>query len=291
MTAGRRGMVLMVVFVVLWAAVEALAGGVLRKYSPYQVVFTRYVVHMVLMLAVWGWRRPASLVRTRRPVYQLARSMLMLGMPASWIIATQQGVEIGTTMSVFWLSPLLIMGFAGAILGERAPLRVWIAAVIACAGAMALTRPGALPPPLMLVFPVGMAATFSLYAVMTRSLRTESTRSNLFYSAFGVAVALVPVMARVWVTPEARDLLVMVGVGVLGFVTLWALDRAAAAGPISLSAPLAFLQLPFFIGIDWALGHEHLGKRAVLGIALIAASATYLWTQEPRIRVKEPSSS
>jgi drug/metabolite transporter (DMT)-like permease len=213
----------------------------------------------------------------------------MLGMPASWVFASQLGVHMGTTMAVFWLSPLLIIGLAGTVLGERAPLRLWIAAAIACAGAIALTRPGALPPPWLLVFPAGMALTFSLYVVLTRMLRTETTRANLFYSALGVAVSLTPVMARVWISPSPRDLAVMVAVGVLGLIGLWTLDCLAHEGPVSLSAPFAFLQVPITLGIGWLRGHEHLGLRAALGVTLIAASAAHLWAAEPRIRVKEPS--
>jgi drug/metabolite transporter (DMT)-like permease len=282
-------MLFMLAFAVLWAMVEALAAGVLARYSPYQIVFTRYVVHCMAMLAIFH-REPASLLRTRRPALQIGRSLLMLGMPASWVVSSQLGVHMGTTMAVFWLSPLLIIGLAGAVLGERAPLRLWIAAAIACAGAIALTRPGALPPPWLLVFPAGMALTFSLYVVLTRSLRTETTRANLFYSALGVAVALTPVMARVWVTPTPRDLAIMVGVGGLGLACLWALDRMAHEAPVSLSAPFAFLQLPTFFAIESLRGHGHVGPRAALGVTLIAATATYLWIAEPRIRIQEPSS-
>jgi drug/metabolite transporter (DMT)-like permease len=216
--------------------------------------------------------------------------LFMLGMPASWVLASQLGVHLSTTMAVFWLSPLLIIGLVAAVLGERAPLRLWIAAAIACAGALALSRPGALPPPWLLVFPAGMALTFSLYVVLTRSLRTETTRANLFYSALGVAVSLTPVMARVWVSPAPRDFAIMVAVGVLGLVCLWTLDRLAHEAPVSLSAPFAFLQVPIVLGIHWLRGHEHLGLRAALGVTLIAATATHLWTAEPQIHVQEPSS-
>jgi drug/metabolite transporter (DMT)-like permease len=281
-------MLFMLAFAVLWAMVEALAAGILARHSPYQVVFTRYVVHCLALLAIFH-REPASLLRTSRPALQIGRSLLMLGMPASWVLASQLGVPMGTTMAVFWLSPLLVIGLADAVLGERAPLRLWMAAAIAGAGALALTRPSVLPPPWLLVFPAGMALTFSLYVVLTRSLRGETTRANLFYSALGVAVALTPVMARVWVAPAPRDLAVMVAVGVLGLVGLWTLDRLAHEAPVAPSAPFAFLQLPILLGIDWLRGHEHLGRRAALGATLIAATAAYLLTAEPQVRVKEPS--
>ena len=90
MSPRRRAMLLMLGFVTLWALIEAMAAHVLRRYSPYQVVWTRYAVHLLLMLLVWGWRQPATLWRTGRPVFQLARSLLMLGMPASWIIGSSK---------------------------------------------------------------------------------------------------------------------------------------------------------------------------------------------------------
>ncbi|MEZ5286496.1 MAG: EamA family transporter [Vicinamibacterales bacterium] len=124
---GRRAQVWMFVFVTTWAVVELLAGGVLRAYSPYQVVWTRYAVHLVLLLAVVGPREAATLWRTRRVGYQVARSMLMVGMPASWVVSGQLGVDGRTVMAVFWTSPLLVLALAAIVLRERAPWQVWVA--------------------------------------------------------------------------------------------------------------------------------------------------------------------
>jgi drug/metabolite transporter (DMT)-like permease len=277
MTDTRRAVLLVLAFGALWAAVEALAGGVLRRYSPYQVVWTRYVVHLTLMVLVWGWRQPRSLVRTRRPVYQIGRSLLMLGMPASWITAMQAGVPAGTTMSIFWLSPLLILGFAHVLLGERASHRVWIAATVAAAAASALFGPRGVANPLLLLFPLGMAVSFSLYVALTRPLRSETTRANLFYSALGVAACLTPVMPRLWISPDAGGLLVMSGVGVLGFATLWALDRATAAAPVSRTAPFFSFQLLFTAGLDWVLHGARPGLRGAAALAVVALAGAALW--------------
>ena len=283
MTPGRRSMLLMVAFVALWAAVEALAARLTRPYSPYQVVFTRYVVHVALMAAVWGWRDPASLLRTRRPLYQLARSLLMLSMPASFIVAVQRGLPPAAILSVFWLvSPLLVLVLARLALGERAPLRTWIATAVACAGAAAVFGPGPVPARLA-PLPVAMAASFALYVAMTRSLRTETTRANLFYTASGVALVLAFAMPRLWVTPPPRDLAIMAGVGVLGFACLWALDRMAAAAPVSKAAPLACLQAGFAVGLDAVVRREPLvaAGATAAGLSLVGAAALYAWVREP----------
>jgi drug/metabolite transporter (DMT)-like permease len=280
-------MLLMVAFAGLWAAVEALAGQLLHPYSPYQVVWTRYAVHLAFMWVVWGWREPSSLWRTRRPVFQVARSLLMLGMPASWIIGTQRGVDPATLMAVFWLSPLLILGLARVLLGERAPWWVWLATAIGCAGARVAIGPGPFPPGWLLVYPLGMAVTFSLYVVMTRSLRSETTRANLFYTALGVAVSLSPVMPRLWMTPPLRDLLVLAGVGILGYASLFVLDRLAAAAPVSVAAPFTYLQLAFTIGISWGFGHDQPARHAAAGLLCVGGTALYVWARDPGLAVQE----
>lgn len=286
LSPGREAQLWMLAFVALWAVVEVLAGGVLRSYSPYQVVWTRYSVHLALMLLLWGPRAPRSLVETRRPWYQLARSMLMVGMPASWIIAGQAGVNGRTVLALFWLSPLLVLAFAALLAGERATGRIWIAALIGGAAAV-VTSLGPLPSStLLLVFPAAMACTFALYVVMTRSLRHESRRANLFYTAFGVWVVLLPVMFGVWKTPTPIDAVVMFLVGAIGLVTLYALDRAAARAPVSLSAPVLWMQLAVTAGLVGALGHRP-GRLAMVGLVVAIAMAAYVFVREPHLNVVE----
>src|SRR5690606_32806849 len=223
MSSHRRAFLFMLVFAGLWAAIEILAWKVLQRYSPYQVVWTRYAVHLLLMLLLFGWREPAALVRTRRPVFQLLRSLLMLVMPASWIMGVQAGLSGETVMSVFWISPLLVLALAGLFLRERAPLALWLAALSAGLGALLVHPLPALPPARLLVYPLAMALSLSAYVVMTRALRGEATRCNLFYTALGVFLALSPAMPGLWQAPAPLDLAVMVAVGVLGCLTLYAL--------------------------------------------------------------------
>lgn len=286
MSPERRGMLLMALFVALWAAVEALAAEVLLRYSPYQVVWTRYVVHLAFMAAVWGWQDPGSLWRTRRPAFQIFRSMMMLGMPASWIVAMHLGVESGTLMFIFWASPLLILAFARFFLKERATLPLWGAALAAWAGAGILTGPSRPESLSMLAYPVAMAVTFSLYVVMTRSLRGETPRANLFHSALWVALLLTPAMPGLWITPSLPELLAMIGVGLLGFAALFALDRMAAAAPVSVSAPVGYLQLVFTISIAVLLGHGNGGERAAAGGLIIGAAVLYVWAHKPGLLLR-----
>jgi len=276
--AQRKAMLYMAGFALGWASVEQIGAGLLGRYSAYQVVFTRYATHLIVMLLVWGLRKGAPMWRTARPRYQWARSMLMFGMPVSFVMAFEHGISPHTLMSMFWLSPCLILVLSALVQRERASWASWLITLAALLGTQLLLGvPPALPAWWLAVFPAGMAATFALYVVMTRSLRSEPTRVNLFYTAFGVAVVMLPIACMRWVTPTPRDLFLMIAIGVVGLLSLLCLDLATALAPAPLSAPVLHLQLPAFLLLDVALHHAPVTRRLVVGSALVAGSCAYAW--------------
>lgn len=283
MNDNRRAMLLMVAFGALWGAIEAFGYLLLRPYPTAEVVWWRYAAHLGLMAAVWGWRDPASLWHTRRAGFQLARSMLMLGMPMAYVFALQGGLPRGTLFALFWLSPLLILVLARVLAGERAHPVVWAAALVGYGGVLVVYPPARFDLP-SAALALGMALCFGLYMVMTRSLRTEARRANLFYTAGGVFLVLTPLMPFVWVTPSAHDMLVLTAIGVVGFVALYALDMCAATAPVSVSATFAYLQIGAILGFAYASGRGswHSLLRVGVGLLLIAAAALYLWLREPQ---------
>jgi drug/metabolite transporter (DMT)-like permease len=279
MSDERRAMLLMLVFVASWALVEALAAHLMKQYSRYQVVWTRYAVHLAFMLAVWGWREPAPLWRTRRPVYQLGRSLLMLGMPVFWIAGMQLDVGAGALIAVFWLAPLMIVALARIFLAETVDAWSWLSCGVAILGAVLMHAMGHMPRASTLVFPFAAALCFAGYVVMTRPLRHESTRANLFYTAFGVFIALSPAMPFVWVTPNAHDLAILTSIGLVGLVGLYALDRMAAAAPVSVTAPMAAMQLAFTALPSIVLHHMVPDRLEWVGLVLIGAVAVFTWAR------------
>ncbi len=271
MTRERRAFLLVVAFAALWAGVEAIARHVVFRYSAFQVVWARYAVHLLLMLVIWG-RSPASLWRTRRPAYQLGRSLLMLVMPGSWALAMAGGTPGNLILGLFWVSPVVILLLAAWILDERPGLLTWVAALAGYAGAVLTFRPP-LPAGSQLVLPLLMSLSFSLYVVLTRPLRFETTRANLFYSALGVFLALTPLMPRVWQAPPLHDVGIFIVIGVLGYVALWCVDRFAALAPVSLTAPVLYLHLAF-LTLESVGG---VGRSALLGAVAVAIIAAVTW--------------
>jgi drug/metabolite transporter (DMT)-like permease len=252
-----------------WALVEHLGRLVPAGYSPYQVVFVRYATHLAMMVVALAPRVGLGLVRTRRPLLQVLRSLLMLGMPACFVTAATR-MRQADVWGIFWCAPILAAAVDWRTLDAGRRVRRLVALGVGLAGAALAMRagPGMARPAALLAF--GMAACFSLYFVMTRILRTETTTTNLFYTALGVFVALGMLAPLYWRPMTLAALGPMVAIGAAGLGTLLALDRAVAHSEVSSVAPVLLLEVPFACLLRLASG-EPAGRLAILGSGVIVA--------------------
>ncbi|WP_341889824.1 DMT family transporter [Variovorax sp. YR752] len=270
---------LMLAFATAWVLLEEVVGARLQAHYPLlQIVWCRYAAHLVILLVLFGWREPVRLWRTRRPVFQLTRSLLMLVMPLSFALSLGAGLDGAVVWALFWcVAPLLMLAGARWWLGEAVPALAWVAAAAGGMAALLLFSPAPPQAVTRLVLPLVMALSFAAYVLMTRGLRFEDVRANLFYTAFGVFAVLTPFMPSMWVAPGAHDALVLMAIGAVGLLSLLALDRAAALGPLGLSTPALTAHLLALIAVGWALdGHAPTRRAAVGGLMLIGV-LWYFW--------------
>ena len=178
---------------------------------------------------------------------------------------------------------MLVLTFAALIDRERAAVATWAAAALGTVAAWVYFAPTGVPSPGAIVFGLAMAGSFALYIPMTRRLREEPLRTNLFYTAIVPLVALLPLMPRVWVTPAFSELLGLAFIGAVGWSALLALDRAADAAPVSLTAPLLHLQVgPIMLFSFFA--HDYPGpRRFAVAAALLIGTVALAW---PALRVE-----
>lgn len=276
MTSAHRAMTWMMVFVVLWELVDAIGITLYDDYSLYQVVWMRYAVHLAFMVVTFGRRGWAPLLGSKRKTMQIARSTMMLVMPAAFIESTRMGYSLDAIMSMFWLCPLFTLMTARWLLGERVSPAIWAATAVGYAGALMVYG---LPRFEMeeLLLPGAMGLSLALYLTMTRVLVDEPTQSSLFYSALGVFVALTPLMPRHWITPPPHDIAVMVGVGLLGYGALYSIDRLTHAAALSVSSPFTLMNVPFVLGLRWAFSGHRPILHSLAGSVLIIGSSLFLW--------------
>ncbi|HLF25327.1 MAG TPA: DMT family transporter [Anaerolineae bacterium] len=278
----RRGILLWCASVLLWAAIEVLGGLAPIDYSAYQIVWMRYATHLLFMLLILGPRRRTRLVRTHHLKLQVARGLLMLGMPVAFIVAAGL-MPVNDAWAVFWITPLLTMLLAALVLRERIHPALWIAALAGFAGTLIVEYPDrALLTPALLL-PLVMALCFSLYLVMTRLLRDDGTLTNLFYTAACVLIPLSAGLPLFWRALTLPGLAIMAAIGLLGYVVLYLLDKAIEAAPVSVIAPFTYIQpIGVLVLID-LITHSAPAPLKILGVLIIAGgiACAIIWVVRP----------
>jgi drug/metabolite transporter (DMT)-like permease len=258
-----------------WALVEHLGKIVPRGYSPVQIVWSRYLFHLLFMLALFAPRRRTHLVRTGRLGLQISRALLMVGMPACFI----SGVLVlpsNTVWLISWCSVPMLLVMSSVLLGERVAPGLWIAVLGGLFGVCAMY--GLDLPPLSWRYlpPLGMGFCFALYAIMTRRMHTEKTIVKLFHTAFWVFLVLSPLIPFVWKVPSIKALVLFASIGLTGYFGLYFLDKSIELAPVSLVFPLIYT-VPLWDSIQaFALTGRLPGTMGIVGALIISTTSAVI---------------
>jgi hypothetical protein len=245
-------------FALLWAAVEFIARG--AGIQMEQLVWMRYFIHVLALMLVFGWRRGWGLVRTVQPVMHIGRSLLMLVMPISFILAADR-IGASQTTTVFWVMPMMIL----TLLRTTDALR-WLLAVIAYAAVVLIIDPPTIELNVGLMFAVAMGASLAGYVWLTEKL-SDDVVVNLFHSALWVMIALTVRMPFIWQWPSPEGWLSIVGVGLGGLATLWMLDMGIRLGGAKAVVSTVWLQPVFELVLRSGIAE----RRVALGVSVICA--------------------
>jgi len=272
-------MTAMILVAFFWAVVETLGHFIPRGYSPLQTVWSRYLVHMLFMIAAFGPRKGTELIKTKCLKMQIMRGFLMIGMPFCYAFGVSI-LPVHDVWAVSWTSSIMLIFMAIWILKERVSFTLWFVSLLAWLGVWIML--GAEVPALGwgLLAPLGMGLCYALYKTMTRMMRAESSYANLFHTALWVFCPLTLLVPFSWKTPTAPLVGIYVGIGFFGYLALLFLDKSMELAPAALTAPLIYTQ-PIWVDLFDYLVHGHKpGLAPVIGATIILVAAVYLFTVE-----------
>ncbi|MCB9453963.1 MAG: DMT family transporter [Anaerolineaceae bacterium] len=272
-TAISRDIVLQAIFYMIlsalcFAVVELTGTQLVHDISAYQLVWGRYVVHLLFMVIVLGPRYKTRLVRTNRLPLQITRSLTMLGMPLFFLWAAST-MPINDVWAVYWISPLIALVFSVLILREPVGRIFWMIGIVGF-GAMAVyyrADRGILS--LGSLYAVGMGACLSLHLTLSRILRNDHPLTSLFHTALWVFIPLTFVMPFVWETPSPTSLVGIVIIGLVGALGLYALARSGELAPLPLVASFGYTERLWTVLLDAVLFGLLPGKGALLAVVIL----------------------
>jgi drug/metabolite transporter (DMT)-like permease len=262
-----KGVLYMIAYGMLFAIVEALGSAVLADYSAYQVVWGRYLVHLVLTVGVMLVLDRSITVRSARPGIQLTRSAMMLAMPVAFVLAAGEA-PVHFVWTLLWFAPLVTMAWERFVRGVSVAALDWTIAVACVAGTVLVLRPAPGTYLAGTVLALLSAVSLGLYISLTGDLRRDAVRTSLLYTATVPFAAMSFVMPSVWRPVSLRAGLLLTGIGVLGWLALLVLDKGVRLLGARHAAVFAFLAVVATALIARETGHA--ATVAGAGIIIVA---------------------
>ena len=259
------------------------AGKVLSSHGlgTTQIVWSRYVGGLVLMLFLFFPRHGIRLLVTNRPRLQIARSLLLVASSLFYFKGLSY-ISLPTAAAISFTSPLFITALSLPLLAEQVGPRRWAAVVVGFIGAMIVIRPGMSATHWAVSFVVASTACSVFYQILTRRVagQDDATTSATYPTVFGT-VAISLFVLTDWTMPQSNiDWLVFVSLGLFGGAGHYFLTKAYENGPASVISPFNYLQLVGATLTGYLLFDDFPDNLTLLGAAIIVICGLYIAHRE-----------
>jgi len=251
------------------------------RYAVPQLMWARFLFGLIaaaIAIRVVTGRFPW---RSHAPVLQAVRSLLLAACNLLFSTALAH-LPLTDCTAIGFASPLFTVALAAVWLRERVGPRRWLGVAIGFVGVLIALRPpfltGGTPMHWAALLPLGTAAMFAVYQILTRKLATiDDPRTTILHTNFAGALVASAFQPMVWVAPSGADWAMLIALGLLGAVGHGLLVLAYARAPASLLAPMSYTQLIWaalagvLVFADWPDGMTLVGAVVIaLGGVLVA---------------------
>lgn len=278
------GIGLMLAAVLCFAALDATSKTLSQTFNVPLLVWARYSFHLLLMVVFLGPTMRLRLIKTRRPVLQTVRALLLVGV-TGFAMAAFRLMPLAETTAILFVTPLAVAVLAGPLLGERVGVARWIAVGAGFLGMLLIARPGGDLTVAGIALTLLAAACYTIYQIQTRMLSpSENTWTMLFYTALVGTVSMSLALPLFWSgpLPNLREALLMASLGIFGGTGHFLLISAFRHARASTLSPFLYVQLVWASLFGW-LFFDHLPDALSLaGMSVIVASSLAMAAWERR---------
>ena len=205
-------------------------------------------------------------------------------------------IPLAETTAIFFIAPLLITTLSVFLIGEKVALRSWIAVFVGFLGVVIMFRPDLGFFNAAYLLPLVAALVYSLVQIATRIMgEAEKASTMVFYIQlnhlfFSGLMGLIfgdgnfadqsqPInyyLLRAWKIPNWEDLIIMIGIGLLGGLGAYFISNAYRISKAGIIAPFEYVAIPFAIFWSITIFGDWPDIGSWLGIVLITGAGLYV---------------
>jgi drug/metabolite transporter (DMT)-like permease len=279
----------MLVAICLFAMLDATAKFAMHSLPHLVVVFFRYFFALLLATAFLLGRGGVAWIHTRHLPLHILRGVMLLASTMLNFLAIFY-LQLAQTAAILFTIPLWVLSLSVPLLGEHVGIRRWAAVIAGFAGVLVIMRPGSSGFHWAMLLSLGAAFCGAIYNIGTRKVGgTDRAETSLFYGCvIGSAGALVPMMG-VWQMPEGSEWLLLLGMGLLGFLGHLLLGQAHRLATASVLAPFIYTQIIWMILFGYLFFGDRPDLWTLLGGAIVIASGLYVFARERALGIWRPA--
>ncbi len=276
----QNGIVWMLITAFFFVCVHATGKLLLTRYPVVQVVWGRYVFHLLLAMLVLA-PHLKRLIRTTNLKLQLLRSSFMLG-STTFYLAGVQYLPLTEANAINFLTPILVVILAQPVLGEKVGVRRWLGVGIGFIGAMIVIRPGSGLMDVAAGILIMSALCNACYQLSTRKLGSvDDPLTTLLFTALVGSVLASVAVPFAWEPMDLHGWLLMVAIGAFAVIGHFALINAFRLAPASTIAPFSYSMLIWSVLFGFLVFDQLPDGWAVLGaIVIVIGGITILKPQK-----------
>lgn len=270
-----RGILWMLLSMLLFVGMDTIAKYLTAFYPVTEVVWARFLFHLLPMLVIMGRRFPV-VATTRRLNLQLLRALMVL-LTTFMMISALRFIPLADANALVAVSPIFVTALSVPLLGEQVGPRRWAGVAIGFLGALIIIRPGLGIMHPAAVLPLTAALLYAVNQLTTRRLAaTDDALTTVFYTAsFGVVTTSL-IVPFVWVTPTPEHWAIMIAVGFLSFTGHYASAKAFSEAPAATVTPFNYSALIWAALFGFIVFGDLPDFWTVVGAAIIVSSSLYI---------------
>jgi len=252
-----------------------------------EMVFYRSLFGLpIVVIWIMSQRSGLDAIKTKRPMVHLWRCVL--GVSGIFLIFEGlRHLSLADAITIGFTAPIFATLLSIVFLKEKVGKHRWTAIAVAFLGVLVVMRPGAAgaPPLGGLLLSLGGAFVAASVTVTLRQLgKTESATSIVFWFFVACCVAggtftLLQGQNHGW-----KVMAVLAAGGLAGGVAQMLMTTSLRHAPVSVLAPLDYLQMVGAIALGWMLMSDVPTAATLCGALLIVASGLYTAWRERVLR-------
>ncbi len=275
----RMGVIWMVATMLMFVSMDTCAKYLVAQHPTMQVVWGRYFFQVLILLIFLAPRLPV-LIRTESLVFQLIRSLFLLGATLCFFTGLET-VQVAEASSIMFTAPIMVTALAPLILKEKVGIRRAASVVVGFFGALVIIRPGLGAMDIGAFWILGAAACYACYQLSTRALsQQDSVLTTLFYSALLGGLIMSAVLPFHFEWPSPFGWLLMAMAGLFGTLGHFCMIKAFTHAEASQVAPYSYSSLIWASLIGYLLFGDIPDGWTYVGAGIIIASGLYILHRE-----------